>query len=84
MNEQKTNYKAVEDILERVCGNMLRISTPNLTLGVNGATVDSPLAMAADSGAERHVLAGKGFWHARNARPLDAPLIVETANGETV
>ena len=55
MAEQKNNYKVVKGGLERVSGNMLRISTPDLTLGVNGATSESPLAMAADSSAEQHV-----------------------------
>eukprot|EP00959_Pyramimonas_sp_CCMP1952_P352958 7394417-Pyramimonas_sp.AAC.1 len=40
--------------------------------------------MAADSGAERHVLADGGYRRAMNIRPLDAPLILETANVESV
>ena len=39
--------------------------------------------MAADSGAERHILAGKDFGHATKRTRLPKPIILETANGET-
>ena len=80
MDEQKANYKAVKSVLEKVSGQVLRISTPSLTLGAHSVVPDVPLSMAGDTGAERHVLCGKDSHHATNRRPLPEPIVLETAN----
>ena len=37
--------------------------------------------MMADTGTERHIVCGRDFVHVHNRRYLDAPIILETANG---
>ena len=83
MNQQKTGYKDAKAILDTVGGHVVRVKAPKTSLGAHGCTPTSvSLQMALDSGAERHVLAGKDFHFAINRKLLAEPIILETANGE--
>ena len=72
--------------MDKVSGSMIRVRrvlAPGLVLEAGGAAA-SILRMVGDTGAERHVICGKGFGFVRNRRPLREPIVLETANGETM
>jgi hypothetical protein len=86
LNQQKQAYKDVKTLMEKVSGAMIRVRrilAPGLILEAGGAAA-STLRMVGDTGAERHVICGKDFGFVRNRRPLRDPIILETANGETL
>ena len=83
MDQQKSNYKDTKELLQKLSGQLLRVPVPSSTLGDHVASHEG-LRMIADTGAERHILCGPDFVFAINRRLLDQPLVLETANGETM
>lgn len=88
MNQNKQAYKDTKALLDKVQGGNMaklkRIFIP-IELHAQASHVSRPdsLEMAGDSGAEAHILGGKGLHFARNIHTLPEPIILETANGET-
>eukprot|EP00959_Pyramimonas_sp_CCMP1952_P458996 9477540-Pyramimonas_sp.AAC.1 len=62
---------------------MVRLTLTSISIGEHGVACDV-LRLIADSGAEKHILCGTDFPRAQNRRPLAQPIVLETANGETL